>query len=385
MKKSFPANINGSIFYIDEDAYQLLNTYLDQMRKAFPGAEGEEIADDIEGRIGEHFTERINSGARVITISDVNTVIKAMGRPADIADDTDGDAKAGGDTPATGGDAKAGGTKAQTKPSDTKEPPVGVAPQTPPTPPPFAAGTASKRLYRDERYKVFGGVFAGLGAYLGWNANIMRVLYIIITFWLHLWPGIVAYLVAWMVIPPARTPRQILEMNGQAVTPGNVGRTILGTATPTATSQVTLTSVGTILGKILLGFLGLIAGCIGLGALVVMLVMVAALFVFLSVGASEAMAILSAFNFDPTISIGAGTAFGIVLTLSIITPCIALIWAACCALFNARAASRTTIIIAAILEVIFIAAAIVTYQVSVVPAIYGAATAAVVAPLPILS
>ncbi len=28
MKKSFPANINGKIFYIDEDAYTLLLDYL---------------------------------------------------------------------------------------------------------------------------------------------------------------------------------------------------------------------------------------------------------------------------------------------------------------------------------------------------------------------
>ncbi|MCM1037211.1 MAG: PspC domain-containing protein [Bacteroides sp.] len=374
MKKAFPANINGSIFYIDEDAYRLLNTYLDQMRKAFPGAEGEEIAGDIESRVGEHFTERINAGARVIVLSDVNTVIEAVGRPADIASDVDVDIDA--DTAAD--------DSARQKPSDTKEPPVGTAPRGEQAPPPYHDATVSKRLYRDERYKVFGGVFAGLGVYLGWNANIMRVLYIILAFSTHLWPCTVLYFVAWMVIPPARTPRQILEMTGQPVTPGSVGRTILGTADPTAPVGGG-TSIPAILGKILLGFFGLVAGCIGMGALVVMLVMVSALVVFLSVGTSEALAILSTFDFNPTISIGAGTAFGVTLTLSILIPCVALIWAACCALFNARSASRTTMIITAIIEILLIVASIVIYNVSVVPALYSAATAVSMLPLPFIS
>lgn len=381
MKKAFPANINGSIFYIDEDAYRLLNTYLDQMRKAFPGAEGEEIAGDIESRVGEHFTERINAGARVIVLSDVNTVIEAVGRPADIASDVEVDIDA---------DADADDSPRQ-KPSDTKEPPVGTAPRGEQAPPPYRDATVSKRLYRDERYKVFGGVFAGLGVYLGWNANIMRVLYIILAFSTHLWPCTVLYFVAWMVIPPARTPRQILEMTGQPVTPGSVGRTILGTVDPSAAQDsgtsipAILARIPAILGKILLGFFGLVAGCIGMGALVVMLVMVSALVVFLSVGASEALAILSAFDFSPSLSIGSGTIFGVTLTLSILIPCVALIWAACCALFNARSASRTTMIITAIIEILLIVASIVIYNLSIAPALYIAATAVSMLPLPFIS
>ncbi|MDE5914990.1 MAG: hypothetical protein K2G71_00285 [Duncaniella sp.] len=48
MKKTFPVNINGKIFYIDEDAYKLLLDYLSQLRTTFTGAEGEEIVNDIE-------------------------------------------------------------------------------------------------------------------------------------------------------------------------------------------------------------------------------------------------------------------------------------------------------------------------------------------------
>ena len=63
MKKTFPVNINGTIFYIDEDAYALLNTYLEQLKVAFKGPEGAEIVADIEARISEIFSETIASGA----------------------------------------------------------------------------------------------------------------------------------------------------------------------------------------------------------------------------------------------------------------------------------------------------------------------------------
>ena len=76
MKKTFPVNINGKIFYIDEDAYKLLQDYLSQLRATFPGQEGSEIVSDIECRISELFDERILSGANVIVLEDVNNVIE---------------------------------------------------------------------------------------------------------------------------------------------------------------------------------------------------------------------------------------------------------------------------------------------------------------------
>ena len=89
MKKTFPVNINGKIFYIDEDAYRLLLDYLSQLRATFTGDEGAEIVNDIEQRISEHFDERISLGANVIVIDDVNNVIEIMGRPEEISDETE--------------------------------------------------------------------------------------------------------------------------------------------------------------------------------------------------------------------------------------------------------------------------------------------------------
>ena len=86
MKKSFPVNINGRIYNIDEDAYGLLHNYLDQLRTTFPGDEGREIVDDIEARVAELFDERIGQGGKVITSEDVNRSIGIMGRPEDLGE-----------------------------------------------------------------------------------------------------------------------------------------------------------------------------------------------------------------------------------------------------------------------------------------------------------
>ena len=55
--------VDGQIFYIDEDAYLMLQDYLLQLKATFRGPEGEEIVADIESRIREHFDERIAAGS----------------------------------------------------------------------------------------------------------------------------------------------------------------------------------------------------------------------------------------------------------------------------------------------------------------------------------
>lgn len=343
MKKTFPANINGSIFYIDEDAYNLLNTYLDQLRNAFPGEEGDEISSDIEGRISEHFTERINEGARVITIDDVNRIIKVMGEPAELASDTaDGTRSAAAQTPG--------------------------APGAPVTPPPFhgtgypQAGTVRKRLYRNPNNSVFGGVIGGLGVYLGWNVNLMRLLLVVLALCTYFWPCVLAYLIAWMVIPCANTPRQLLEMNGTPVTPGSVGQAILGTADPEGqkiNSGSALTNFFKIAGNIILAFFGLIAGCIGLGFLALFFFMLCALVMYL--GWND-ITLLAAVDFQTFVHPAIAITGILCLSLAIVLPCAALVWAACCALFQASSASRATIISGIIIEVILIVATIVLIE-----------------------
>ncbi len=56
-----------------------------------------------------------------------------------------------------------------------------------------------KRLYRSEKNKVLGGVCGGLGEYFGIDPVIIRILWVV--FCLMYGAGIIAYIIAWAIIP----------------------------------------------------------------------------------------------------------------------------------------------------------------------------------------
>lgn len=77
-----------------------------------------------------------------------------------------------------------------------------------------------KRLLRSATDRTLGGVCAGFAEYLGGDPTLIRLLYIVLTFFTGIIPGVVAYLVAWMVMPeasfsagnsPARPSRRLLR------------------------------------------------------------------------------------------------------------------------------------------------------------------------------
>ena len=93
MKKTLTINLGGTVYHIDEDAYHLLDNYLTNLRIHFCREEGaEEIVHDIELRISELFTDRLNEGKQVITIEDVEEIIARMGKPEDLSDEESGEA-----------------------------------------------------------------------------------------------------------------------------------------------------------------------------------------------------------------------------------------------------------------------------------------------------
>jgi len=56
-----------------------------------------------------------------------------------------------------------------------------------------------KRLYRSNKNKVIAGVCGGIGEYLGIDPVIIRLLWVV--FALAYGSGILAYLIAWLIIP----------------------------------------------------------------------------------------------------------------------------------------------------------------------------------------
>ena len=84
MKKTFTINISGSIFHIDDDAFEKLQKYLHILNRHFDTAiEGQEIMQDIEARIAELFLEKTGNKVEVITDAMVDEIIARMGKPED--------------------------------------------------------------------------------------------------------------------------------------------------------------------------------------------------------------------------------------------------------------------------------------------------------------
>lgn len=57
-----------------------------------------------------------------------------------------------------------------------------------------------KRLTRS-RDKVLGGVCAGIAEYFGWDPSIVRIAYVLISIISAAFPGLLVYIILWIVIP----------------------------------------------------------------------------------------------------------------------------------------------------------------------------------------
>jgi phage shock protein PspC (stress-responsive transcriptional regulator) len=189
MKKTLTVNLGGTVFHIDEDAYQLLDKYLSNLRLHFKKEDGgEEIMDDFELRISELLNEKIRLGHEVITIEHVEEVIQRMGKPEEIFGESNSEyAKEE--------------FKAKTETSSTK-----------------------RRLYRDPDDRILGGVAGGFAAYMGWDATAVRLALILLMFFYGI--TIPIYLILWLVVPMARTAAEKLQMRGESVTVENIGKTV---------------------------------------------------------------------------------------------------------------------------------------------------------------
>lgn len=166
MKKVININFQGTIVPIEESAYELLQQYTESLRRYFAEEEGkDEIINDIESRISELFQARLKNGATCITDDDVNAIIDNMGRPADFEKE-EGASKES--------EEKTSSSQQQQQQHWT---------------------SGSKRLYRDENNKILGGVCSGIGAYVGIDPWIVRIIFILSGI------GILAYLILWIFLP----------------------------------------------------------------------------------------------------------------------------------------------------------------------------------------
>lgn len=187
MKKTLTVNLGGTVYNIDEDAYTLLDSYLNNLRYHFrKNPEGEEIVRDMENRIAELFDECVSGGSRVVTVENVEAIIARMGKPEELNDAEE--------------------DVAEEKPDKDEK--------------------VVRHLFRNPDDKVLGGVASGIAAYLGWDVVPLRLLLIVAGCFFQ-WLLLV-YLAAWIIIPLARTATEKLQMRGEPVNMENIGRTVTG-------------------------------------------------------------------------------------------------------------------------------------------------------------
>jgi phage shock protein PspC (stress-responsive transcriptional regulator) len=176
MKKTLIINIGNSIIHIEEDAYEILTTYLNEIKQHFAkNADDFEIVTDIENRIAEMFAEILEAAQKqIIEITDVQSVIAQMGRVQDFQNDEEETADV----------------------------------------PHFETFVGNKKLYRDTDDGIIGGVCAGLGHYLNIEARWVRLIAFLAVFLVG--SGILAYFILWIAMPRAVSRSEKMEMKGEA-------------------------------------------------------------------------------------------------------------------------------------------------------------------------
>ncbi|MEP1035280.1 PspC domain-containing protein [Ekhidna sp.] len=59
----------------------------------------------------------------------------------------------------------------------------------------------TKRLFRSND-RMLGGVCAGIAEYIGWDPTLVRIAYIVLSIVSAAFPGLLVYLILWIIIPP---------------------------------------------------------------------------------------------------------------------------------------------------------------------------------------
>jgi phage shock protein PspC (stress-responsive transcriptional regulator) len=260
MKKIEKVSIANISFTLDNDAYLSLKQYLDSLHKYYDkDPDGGEITRDIEARIAELIlSEQVYT--KVVGRQLIDTIVAQLGTPQEIDDiGAESDSATGQSVP------------------DASIP---------------------RRLYRIAEGRVFGGVCSGMAHY--WNSSVAWfrlgflapfILFLITApfdwdgasdLFLGLtWVFFVVYVVLWIAIPIAKTPRQKLEARGEKITPSSIRQNLQQSATTPGSKKAA--SVGaevlTVLGRVVLFLIKLVVAVIAFGLIIGALAMLAAMII----------------------------------------------------------------------------------------------------------
>lgn len=192
MKRTYDANIGGTIFHVEEDAYHRLEVYLESVKAHFRSyPDSVDIVADIESRIAEQCAQR-GPTLRVVTLADVEAIIGVMGSVDQFDDSV-------APEPAHGG-ATAGATAEAEVPSPRWH-----------------------QLLRDPDHKMIAGVAAGVARHCGvaprwirlaFLSPLLLLIFLGVTSMARVGEDdlsrtatfeVLAYILLWLFIPRAKT------------------------------------------------------------------------------------------------------------------------------------------------------------------------------------
>lgn len=247
MKKVEKVSIAEISFTLDSDAYVSLKQYLDSLNDYYEkDPDGREIIADIEARVAELILDE-QVYTKVVSKPLVDTIIAQLGTPDQIDDTAD-----------EGAEARFSGASAASEP------------------------TIPRRLHRSDEGKIFGGVCSGLARFLDISVAWVRFVFllpliIILIFtpvhwhWFQdfakgwCWVFFVTYIVLWIALPMARTPRQKLEARGEKITPSSIRQNMQGSVnTPAGKKAASVAAeLVNVLGRVVLFFVKFVMAVIG--------------------------------------------------------------------------------------------------------------------------
>ena len=190
MKKVVNVNLGGRPFTIDDDAFEKLSAYLKLLQVHFKQMEGsEEILADIESRLGELFTEYLET-RQIVTMTEVKRAIEVMGTPEDLGAEEEWEEI----------NSNSSGEDVFEKRKKTK-----------------TRYTTGKRLYRDRENRIISGTCSGLAAYFGISDPVwVRIAFVLFALG-SVGTVILVYIIIWAITPEAKTAKDRLMMHGERI------------------------------------------------------------------------------------------------------------------------------------------------------------------------
>jgi phage shock protein PspC (stress-responsive transcriptional regulator) len=178
MKKITTVNLNNFVFNIDEDAFELLQTYLFEIEGYLVSNENKQkIIGNLEAKIAAYFSSNLSKKNQSINLQIVQELVKILGKPSQFADES-----------------------------------FHASETVPPSP-----QNKVKRFYRDPENGWLGGVAAGMAIYFSWDVTLIRLAMCVLLIF-GMGSIVPVYLVIWLVVPAAVTEFQKMEMQGEELT-----------------------------------------------------------------------------------------------------------------------------------------------------------------------